>query len=274
MNTNSMRFQSRAAPLCLFLAIWAGTLAAPVNGAAQAAGGSPDFVQLLKKADSLVTFPDSDFSAQYNFLQESPGQGTSTKQAMVFRRDKDNTYLIVIVKPEEDKGKGYLKSGNNLWFYDPVSRRFTFTSAKDRFQNMNARNSDFTRSNLAGDYKVTASTRQKLGKYDCWLLDLQATSDDITFPKMRIWIDGDSLVRKTEDYSYSGQHVRTVAFPQYQPVGGRYVPQTVVIFDELRGATINGVFEKERTTYTISRPSLERLPDATFTKTWLEKLGE
>jgi len=269
-----MRILSHAARICLFLAMSAGALVMPCAGEAQAAGSPPDFVQLLKKADSLVTFPDSDFSAQYTFVQESPGQGTNSKQAMVFRRDKDNTYLIVIVKPEEDKGKGYLKSGNNLWFYDPVSRRFTFTSAKDRFQNMNARNSDFTRSNLAGDYKVTASTRQKLGKYDCWLLDLQATSDDITFPKMRIWIDENSLVRKTEDYSFSGQHVRTVAFPQYQQIGARYIPQTVVIFDELRGATINGTFVKERTTYTIARPSLERLPDATFTKIWLEKLGE
>ena len=269
-----MRFQSGAARLCMFLAFLAGAIAGPCPGEAQAAGSPPDFVQLLKKADSLVTFPDSDFSAQYNFVQESPGQGTNSKQAMVFRRDKDNTYLIVIVKPEEDKGKGYLKSGNNLWFYDPVSRRFTFTSAKDRFQNMNARNSDFTRSNLAEDYKVTASARQKLGKYDCWVLDLQATSDDITFPKMRIWIDEDGLVRKTDDYSYSGQHVRTVAFPTYQQIGGRYVPQTVVIFDALRGATINGTFVNEKTTYTISRPSLERLPDATFTKTWLENLGE
>lgn len=269
-----MRGFFRSARTWLFAAMTAVAIFTPGTAMAQAVGGAPDFPQILKKADSLVTFPDSDFSAQYTFVQESPGQGTSTKQAMVFRRDKDNTYLIVIVKPEEDKGKGYLKSGNNLWFYDPVSRRFTFTSAKDRFQNMNARNSDFTRSNLAGDYRVAASTRQKLGKYDCWLLNLQATSDDITFPKMKIWIDNDGLVRKTEDYSFSGQHVRTVAFPQYQQIGTRYIPQTVVIFDELRGATINGAFVKERTTYTIARPSLERLPDATFTKIWLEKLGE
>ncbi|MGA2478419.1 MAG: outer membrane lipoprotein-sorting protein [Spirochaetia bacterium] len=233
-----------------------------------------DFVHILKTADSLVTFPDTDFSALYSFVQETPGQGSSSKQAMVFRRDKDNTYLIVIVKPEEDKGKGYLKSGNNLWYYDPVSRRFTFTSAKDRFQNMNARNSDFTRSNLAEDYKVVGSGRAKLGKYDCWLFDMEATSDDITFPKMKIWISDDGLVRKTEDFSYSGQHVRTVAFPQYQQIGSRFIPQTVVILDELRGAMINGAFVKERTTYTIARPSLQRLPDATFTKTWLEKLSE
>jgi outer membrane lipoprotein-sorting protein len=240
----------------------------------QAEQPTVDFVSILKKADALVTFPDSDFSALYSFVQETPGQGSSSKEAMVFRRDKDNTYLIVITKPEEDKGKGYLKNGNNLWFYDPVSRRFTFTSAKDRFQNMNARNSDFTRSNMAEDYRVTGSQKVKLGKYDCWLLDLQATSDEITFPKMKIWISDDGLVRKTEDYSYSGQHVRTVAFPQYQQIGARYIPQRVVILDELRGAMINGVFEKERTTYTIARPSLQRLPDATFTKAWLEKLSE
>jgi Outer membrane lipoprotein-sorting protein len=241
---------------------------------AQSTAETPDFHQILKRADALVTFPDSDFSAVYSFVQETPGQGTSSKEAMVFRRDSQNTYLIVIVKPEADRGKGYLKSGDNLWYYDPVSHRFTFTSAKDRFQNMNARNSDFTRSNLAGDYTVVGSQRVKLGIYDCWLLDLEARSSDITFPKMKIWISDDGLVRKTEDYSYSGQHLRTVAFPRYLQIGGRFYPQLVVIVDELRGAMINGKFEHETTTYTISRPSLQRLPDATFTKTWLEKLSE
>ena len=235
---------------------------------------TPDFHQLLKRADSLITFPETDFSALYSFVQETPGQGSSSKEAMVFRRDHNNTYLIVMTDPPEDRGKGYLKYGNDLWYYDPVSRRFTFTSAKDRFQNMNARNSDFTRSNLAEDYKVAGSQRAKLGIYDCWLLDLDATSSDITFPKMKLWMSDDGFVRKTEDYSYSGQHLRTVAFPRYLEIGGRYYPSLVVIVDELRGATINGVFQHERTTYTVTRPSLQHLPDATFTKTWLEKLSE
>jgi outer membrane lipoprotein-sorting protein len=269
-----MRLHCRGFSLVFLFFLTAANLAAPSTAGAQSAGSSPDFVKILQHTDSLVTFMDSDFSALYTFVQEIPGQGSSTKQAMVFRRDRENKYLIVIVRPEENKGKGYLKSGNNLWFYDPVSRRFTFTSAKDRFQNMNARNSDFTRSNLAGDYSVVGSERGKLGKYDCWILDLEAKTDDISFPKMKIWISDDGLARKTEDYSFSGQHLRTVAFPRYQLVGDRYVPETVVILDELRGATINGVFVKEKTTYTISRPSLQRLPDATFTKAWLENLSE
>jgi len=269
-----MSFPPRTSAFGLFLFSCAIATMTPSFAGAQASAGTQDFTKMLKQADALVTFGGSDFSGVYSFVQESPGQGTSTKQAMVFRRDKENTYLIVIVKPEEDKGKGYLKSGNNLWFYDPVSRRFTFTNAKDRFQNMNARNSDFTRSNLAGDYSVVASIRQKLGRFDCWVLDLEAKTDDVGFPKMKIWISDDGLVRKTEDYSFSGQHLRTSAFPVYQRVGDRYVPDTVVILDELRGAMINGTFVKERTTYTIARPSLQRLPDATFTKAWLENLSE
>lgn len=269
-----MKTVSRAAACSVFILFTAVGLLSTAAVGAQSNGAAPDFVKILKQADALVTFPDSDFSALYTFVQESPGQGNSTKQAMVFRRDKENTYLIVMVKPEDDKGKGYLKSGNNLWFYDPVSRRFTFTSAKDRFQNLNARNSDFTRSNLAGDYKVVGSARQKLGKFDCWVLDLEAKTDDITFPKIKIWISDDGLVRKTEDYSFSGQHLRTTAFPAYQQVGDRFVPQSVVILDELRGAMINGTFMKEKTTYVITRPSLQGLPDATFTKAWLEHLGE
>jgi hypothetical protein len=269
-----MNIQSRPTAVRPLASLVAGILLILGGAHLEAEADQVDFLRILRNADALVTFPDSDFSAVYSFAQEIPGQGTSSKEAMVFRRDRENTYLIVIVKPEEDKGKGYLKAGNDLWYYDPVSRRFTFTSAKDRFQNMNARNSDFTRSNLAGDYKVVGSARQKLGKYDCWLLDMEATSNDITFPKMKIWISDDGLVRKTEDYSYSGQHVRTVAFPQYQQIGTRFIPQLVVILDELRGAMIDGKFVREKTTYTISRPSLQRLPDATFTKIWLEKLSE
>ena len=85
---------------------------------------------------------------------------------------------------------------------------------------------------------------------------MEATSDDITFPKMKIWISDDGLVRKTEDYSYSGQHVRTVAFPQYQQIGTRFIPQLVVILDELRGAMIDGVVREERPrTRSPARPS-------------------
>ncbi len=229
---------------------------------------------VLKQSDQLVTFMDSDFTAQYQFVQDVPGEGKVYKTAIIFRRDRENKYLIVMKLPEVDKGKGYLKVDNNLWFYDPESRRATFTSARDRFQNLNARNSDFTRSNLGGDYQVTKVTPEKLGRFDCWVLDLESTTDEVTFPRMKVWLSSaDSLVRQTKDYSLSGQHLRTTAIPQYQKVGSRYIPTNIIIVDILKGKNIAGSFVSEKTQITISQPSLVDLPQNTFTQAYLEKLN-
>jgi hypothetical protein len=227
---------------------------------------------LLKTVDGMVTFMDTDFSAEYTIVKDTPGEGQSVNVAAMFRRDKENKYLIVMLKPDVDKGKGYLKIDNNLWLWDPVARRFNVTSAKDRFQNSNARNSDFTRSNLANDYKVVQARWESLGKFDCVVLDLEATNSGVTFPVMRVWISQDNLVRKTEDYSLSKQLMRTTAIPSYQKIDTRYVPVSMVIVDELRGKKINGTFVKERTQVTIAKPSLEKQSDLLFTKTYLEKV--
>jgi outer membrane lipoprotein-sorting protein len=232
-----------------------------------------DARELLQKVDALVSFLDSDFSAEYIFAESRQSEGVDYTQAAIFRRDAQNKYLILILSPEADKGKGYLKIGDNLWFYDPVPRKYVFTSSRDRFRNSNARNSDFTRSSFAVDYDVVATRTEMLGRFDCTVLDLKANNAEVTFPFTKIWISDDSLVRKTEDYSLSGQLLRIVMIPTYQAVGGRYVPQTILIVDELKGKTVGEKFVGDRTQITISKPSLARLPDNLFTRAYLEKVS-
>lgn len=229
---------------------------------------------ILKKIDSLVSFPESDYSAEYTVTQDKPGQGASVTKSVIFRRDSDNKYLILITEPMVDKGKGYLKIGNNLWLYDPVSRRFNVTSAKDRFQNSNARNSDFTQSTLSQDYRIVGNSTQKLGVYNTIVLELEALHDDVTYPKMKIWVDENNLVRKFEDYSLSGQLMRTTAIPSYKILENRYVPVQIVIVDALAGKIIDGVFRNERTIITVAKPSLMDLPDMVFTQAYLERVSQ
>jgi len=234
----------------------------------------PDFKAMLKSVDSLVSFLDTDFSAEYKIEQFKPGQGTSVTNAAIFRRDKDAKYLILILDPPADKGKGYLKIGQSMWIYDPESRRFDFTSSKERFQNSNARNSDFTRSTYASDYDIVSGKEEQLGKFDCWVLDLKANNDEVTFPRCKIWVSEDNLVRKTEDYSLSGQLMRTRAIPTYQKIGERYVPVMLLIVDNLRGKTIGGKFQNETTKISITKPSLSKLPDSIYTQAYLEKVSK
>ena len=223
-----------------------------------------DYQAILEKVDALASYTDSDFAAEYTIVEDIPGQERSKTVAAVFRRDALEKYAIIVLEPAINKGQGYLKQEDALWFYDPESRRYNFTSSKDRFQNTNARNSDFTRSTLAQDYKVVAGERVRRGRYDCWKLRLTANTDDVTYPHMEIWIDQDYLVRKTNDFSLSGQLLRTTAFPSYQTVEGRPVPYKFVLVE---------ILEKEKTQITITKVSFNDLPDNTFSKQFLETVN-
>ena len=229
--------------------------------------------ELLMRLDSLVSYYNTDFSAQYTILQERPGQGISETVAGVFRRDSSETFVIVIMQPLISRGQGYLKEGRTLWFYDPDSRRFNTTSNTDRFQNTNARNSDFTRSTLAQDYRVVTGEDATLGRFACRLLTLEAVTSDITYPRMKVWISSDGLLRKSEDYSLSGQLLRTSAIPDYYQIGSRYVPRQILFVDALRGALIDGTFVNERTQITITKPSFSKVADSVFSKTFLESVN-
>ncbi len=230
--------------------------------------------EILERIDALVSYTTTDFSAEYTITQERPGQGTSVTRATVFRRDAKDRYLILIMEPSADRGKGYLKVGNNLWLYDPVARRFNVTSARDRFQNSNARNSDFTQSTLAQDYRITAVEQEQLGAYDTRVYTLEATNENVTYPGMKIWVDENNLVRKFEDYSLSGQHMRTTAIPSYRRLDDQFVPVNIVIVDQLQGRNIDGRFRNERTIISVAKPSLRDLPDMVFTQAYLERMAE
>jgi len=152
----------------------AGCLALIVSMLAPLSAQTTNSSEILRVIDTQVSFLNQDFAAEYIVTQEKPGQGNSTTKAAVFRRDREDKFLILVLEPPSDKGKGYLKISDTLWIYDPASRRFNVSSARNRFQNSNARNSDFTSSTLAKDYRIVAESAQKLGVYATRVYDLEA----------------------------------------------------------------------------------------------------
>ncbi len=229
---------------------------------------------IVAKADEMLTYLDTDFTALYRIETQTPGGGISVTSATVSRRDRTNQFLVLIIEPVSDKGKGYLKTGDNLWLYDPVGKTFLFSNATERFQNTSIRNSDFDRSNYSVNYKPVKAEKVVLGKYNCTLVELQAIKSNVTFPKVKLWIDETFLIRKVEDYSLSGQLLRTTAIPSYQKLGNRWVPASIIILDHLKSKNIQGKMEYEKTTITITQPSLEKLPDYVYSKEYLEKINK
>ncbi|MCR5217751.1 outer membrane lipoprotein-sorting protein [Treponema sp.] len=234
--------------------------------------------ELLKKAQDNTSFYDTDFYAQYSIVQDKPGEGRSVTEAQMFRRDKSRCWTILVTAPSSEKGKGYLQLDETIWFYDPADRRFTFSSARDKFQNTNANTSDFGPQNYYTDYKIISDSQVKLGKYNCILFELEAKKETADYPLVKLWVSqDDGLVRKKEDYSLSGKKIRTTVIPSYQKVTSagyeRRIPVSMIIQDNLKGKKIAGKMEYEKTLVSISNVSLKKVEDAVYTKPYLEMAG-
>lgn len=226
----------------------------------------PDFDTMLKEIDELGSFNDTDFSCVYTFVSEKPGEETEVTQARMFRRDANEQFVMLILKPEYQKGQGYLKVDDNVWFYDPESRKFTHSSLKENVQNSEAKNSDLDSLSLAEDYEVESWEEGTLGQFPVYILNLKALNNEVTYPRMKVWVRTDStIVLKEEDYSLSNRLMRTTYFPKYVKVGNKYIPSQILIVDNLQ--------EGEKTQLTMKNPSTATLPDSVFSKAYIERVN-
>lgn len=234
--------------------------------AVPARAAEPDFRAILARVDAMNSFEDTDFSCTYTVVSEKPGEEPAVFKLRLFRRDREDKFLMLFLEPETQKGQGYLQIEDNLWFYDPESRKFSHSSFKENLQESEAKNSDFRRSSLVEDYAVSSYEEGTLGKYAVWILDLKATNDEVSYPRLRLWLTRDrNLVLKVENYSLSDRLMRSAYYPNYAEVQGRYVPSRMLMVDELQ--------EGEKTQVTIKDASVAALPESVFTKSYLERVN-
>ncbi len=246
----------------LFLAVGVGLLA-PIPAVV---AEDVDYTEILRSIDRSSSFDDTDFSATFTLASEKPDEETSVFKAQMFRRDGEDKFVMIFLEPDVQRGQGYLQVDDNLWFYDPESRKFSHSSRRENLQDSEARNDDIIASSLAEDYDVEAATEGRLGRYDVHILELAARHNEVSFPHLKMWIRQDNdLVLKVQNFSLSGRLVRSDYFPRYVRVGGRFLASQMLFVDELK--------EGERTQVTMANPSLARVPDSVFSKSYLERVN-
>lgn len=234
--------------------------------ASPAHGAEPDIEAMLAAIDAQSNFSDTDFAAVMTMLTQDAEKGIEKFVVRQFRRDAEDKFLLLIQEPAQQRGQGYLQDGDNLWFYDPESRKFSHTSLKENFEGSDARNEDFAQSSLADDYRVTAYERGTLGQYAVFVIDLEAEHNEVPDPFLKLWItEGSNLVLKIESYSLTKRLVRTALYPSYQKVGNTVIPRQMIFVDEL----IPG----NKTQITLTDVSVEPLDVNVFTKAYVERVN-
>ncbi len=226
-----------------------------------------DFFELVKRTDIRSSFYNSDMTATINMVSVSPDRGTMTRKNMIYRRDRDDAFLMVTIEPESRKGQGMLRVDNNMWRYDPTSRKFMHTTLKDQYEDTTARNSDFRRTQRSLDYSVESVVPTKLGKYDVLMAEMKATNDEVAFPYIKMWVEKDrTIVLKVEEYSLSKKLLRTSYYTNYVQIGDSYIPTTQIYQD--------GLIPEKRTQSTYTDISTKPIPDDVFSKAYLERLAK
>ena len=221
--------------------------------------------QILLNIDTNSLFP-ADLSATVTLDERDPEEGDEVSKVRMFRRDADDKFLLLFERPEVQLGQGYLNIDDGLWFYDPESRQFTFTSLAESFGGSDARNSDFQASSLAGDYDVVSFEEGRLGNFDVWILGLEATNDEVTYPFRKIWVTKEpNLILKSEDYSLTQRLLRTSYFPSYAKAGDSFVADEQLFVDAL--------VENKQTKITLEDISTAEIPDNVFTKAYVERVN-
>jgi len=210
----------------------------------------------------------SDVSATVRMTQTKAGQGAREFALRWFRRDSDESFVILMDAPEAERGNGYLRSGDHFWMYRRNTRTFQHVNRDESIGGTDARGDDFESRRLTELYaeaegKAGMPVADTLGKVAAWRFEVKAKVRDVDYPRKVYWVarDGWQLL-KEQAWSSTGTLMQTAYYLKYQTVDGRLVPAKMLFVDE---------FEKgNRTMVEIAQIRTARIPDANFTKAWLE----
>ena len=218
----------------------------------------------------------SDFAAQARITTKDPEQGTKVIESVLYRRDRDDAFLIVIAEPETDRGNGYLRVGDNMWMYRRSTRTFTHIGRDEKIGGSNTSAGDIETRKFKELYKpaLDASGGEQISeetigaaKIPVYRLEVTAKVNDVKYPKLVMWVTRDKYLElKRESYSLSGTLMETDLFTSYKEIDGRYVPLLQKYVDEV---------EKGRTSLLeITGVSFDKVDNYKFDKSYLESLSK
>jgi outer membrane lipoprotein-sorting protein len=233
----------------------------------------PQVIDLMRKVEKIHEMT-SDVRAKVEMTQQKVDQGVKKIEMIYYRRDSDDSYLIVMVAPESDKGNGYLRVGENFWMYRRNTRTFQHINRDENIGGSNAKGEDFERRKLTELYEPAKDKdgrdiikEEMLGQIPVYKFNIIAKVNDVDYPKKTYWIRKDNfLPLKEQSYSSSGTLMASSYFRKYTIIDGRYVWIEALFIDE---------FEKgNKTLVEISGISTQKLENYLFTKPYLENLSK
>jgi Outer membrane lipoprotein-sorting protein len=211
-----------------------------------------------------------DYQSNVLIEQKEKNKPNKAFEANVYRRDADDKWMILFLKPKAESGKGYLRIEKNLFLYEPALGKWERQTERASIAGTGSRRQDFDESRLAEEYEPEFVGEEKLGKFSVWQIKLKAKPGfEVSSPILRLWIDKEEKnILKQQEHALSDKLLRTSYYPAWDKRFSKskgsdvYIPREIRVFDEI---------EKGNSTTIILRDvKLDSLAENMFTKAWLE----
>lgn len=168
------------------------------------------------------------------------------------------------LSPPREAGTKMLKLEDALWIYSPATDRTIQISGHLLRQSLMG--SDLSYEDMMDDatyqenYTAEVTGEEVLRETGCWIVQLEAKTEDVTYQVRKIWMDKEKYIPlKEELYAKSGKLLKKTDLYDFRQVQGRWFPGRMIFKDMLK--------KGEGTEFIIDEIVFDTsIPDHIFTK--------
>ncbi len=195
---------------------------------------NPDPDWILGKIDKNITASNRISKAE---MVIHGRRGDRTIKSISWIRGTEMAFTEYLDPPRE-RGTKMLKQEDNLWTYFPQTDRTVLIAGHLLHQSLMG--SDLSYEDLMEDPKLQHLYQAEIVGEDtlidrpCWILQLIAKRQEVSYHSRKIWVDQERfLTLKENRYAKSGRLIKTTIVKSIRRIGERWVPEKIIFKDEL-----------------------------------------
>ena len=191
--------------------------------------------EILRRVDANIG-SDNKISTAEMIIHARRGSRSIKSKSWIHGQDKSFTEYLA---PAREAGTKMLKLGDQLWTYIPSTDRTIKISG--HMMRQSVMGSDLSYEDMMEDpellnlYDANVIGEETVLGRPCWVLELTAKVDDISYSSRKIWVDKERYVSMREDrFARGGKLLKTFEVKEVKLIQNRWIPVHMVFKDALK----------------------------------------
>jgi len=191
--------------------------------------------EILRRVDANIG-SDNKISTAEMIIHARRGSRSIKSKSWIHGQDKSFTEYLA---PAREAGTKMLKLGDQLWTYIPSTDRTIKISG--HMMRQSVMGSDLSYEDMMEDpellnlYDANVVGEETVLGRPCWVLELTAKVDDISYSSRKIWVDKERYVSMREDrFARGGKLLKTFEVKEVKLIQNRWIPVHMVFKDALK----------------------------------------